>query len=154
MYKKNHWFAVVYAERTFLPLRRRLAITRRPFFVLIRLRKPWTFECLRLLGWYVLFILFTSKKDLLSILFDIPWYYNESSMILSIKKWIKSFTSVFLTPSSYPQKLIFIEKWSVNWLNKKNVVFKFKQRFSTHSQAKISYAQPYFFLCITSSKRD
>lgn len=49
---------MAYADNTFLPLRRRLLSTWRPFLVLMRLRKPWTFWRLRLFGWYVLFIYF------------------------------------------------------------------------------------------------
>lgn len=41
---------MAYAESTFLPLRRRAAKTLRPFFVLIRLRNPWSFLRLRLFG--------------------------------------------------------------------------------------------------------
>ncbi|GAT35798.1 ribosomal protein L34 [Listeria monocytogenes] len=48
--KTTESFSVVYADKTFLPLRRRLAKTLRPFLVLIRVRKPCTFFLLRLLG--------------------------------------------------------------------------------------------------------
>src|SRR5699024_9024558 len=49
--KKDHCvLAVAYADITFLPLRRRLAKTLRPFFVLMRERNPCTFLRLRLFG--------------------------------------------------------------------------------------------------------
>lgn len=49
--KKTTERSVVYADNTFLPLRRRAASTLRPFAVLIRLRKPCTLLRLRLFGW-------------------------------------------------------------------------------------------------------
>lgn len=39
-----------YADKTLRPLRRRAANTLRPFFVLIRARKPCTLLCLRFDG--------------------------------------------------------------------------------------------------------
>jgi hypothetical protein len=59
---------VAYAESTFLPLRRRAAKTLRPFFVLMRLRNPWSFLRLRLFGLNVGFIPYTppSSKGILS----------------------------------------------------------------------------------------
>lgn len=41
---------MAYAERTFLPLRRRALRILRPFAVLMRLRNPWSFLRLRLFG--------------------------------------------------------------------------------------------------------
>lgn len=49
------------AVRTLRPLRRRAAITRRPFLVNIRLRNPCVFFRLRLFGWYVGFTTSTSS---------------------------------------------------------------------------------------------
>lgn len=51
--------SVAYAERTFLPFLRRAARTLRPFFELMRARKPWTLLRLRVFGWNVRFILET-----------------------------------------------------------------------------------------------
>ena len=47
---------MAYAERTFLPFLRRAARTLRPFFELMRARKPCTFARLRVFGWNVRFI--------------------------------------------------------------------------------------------------
>src|SRR5699024_1808493 len=62
--KKPLTVSVAYADNTFLPLRRRRAKTLRPFFVLIRLRKPCTFFRLREFGWYVRFIDHTPPERL------------------------------------------------------------------------------------------
>lgn len=51
----------LYADRTFLPLRRRAAKILRPLAVAIRERKPWTFFLLRLFGWKVRFNWYTSR---------------------------------------------------------------------------------------------
>lgn len=54
--KKPLIVSVAYAERTFLPFLRRAARTLRPFFELMRARKPWTFARLRVFGWNVRFM--------------------------------------------------------------------------------------------------
>ena len=45
-----------YTANLFLPLARRAVITFLPFFVFIRVRKPWVLFLGVLCGWYVLFI--------------------------------------------------------------------------------------------------
>ena len=45
-----------YTVRRLRPLARRRASTRRPPLVDMRARKPWVFARLRLLGWYVRFM--------------------------------------------------------------------------------------------------
>ncbi len=53
---------MVYADNTFLPLRRRVAKILRPDLLLIRARKPCTLLLLRLFGWKVLFMYDTSSE--------------------------------------------------------------------------------------------
>jgi len=64
--KKDHrsGLKVIYALRTFLPLRRRAASTLRPFLVLILLRNPCTLLRFLTLGLNVGLILCTSLQEI------------------------------------------------------------------------------------------
>ena len=68
---------MAYAERTFLPFLRRAARTLRPFFELMRARKPWTLLRLRVFGWNVRFM------------FEDTSYFNDYVSHNSLDKYIR-----------------------------------------------------------------